>query len=184
MHSSAPLPSLQGHPAELRRVEEHMAAAPALLEAMRTPVLMQARSAAAENRLPTPPPRLTHSPLSQIAIAAYRYGGEGDGGGPLSSLPPAGGGLDDAELAALDARTPVAGLYVRAERIFARQVGGVIPAAHRSPAPSVPLWPLRAGVARQPGGPRMGHSCGACSAVAAPPPGLVSRCPRRLCDAR
>ena len=72
----------------------------------------------------------------QMAIAAYRYdssgddgddrgvsqGTRGDGEGQIALLPPAGGGPSDVELAALDARAPVAGLYVRLERLIARQV--------------------------------------------------------------
>ena len=73
-----------------------------------------------------------------MAIAAYRYAsddGEGEGGdsgagahsattggGEMARLAPAGGGLSDAELAVLDPRSPITGLYVRIERLLARQV--------------------------------------------------------------
>lgn len=73
-----------------------------------------------------------------MAIAAYRYAsddGEGEGGdrggggkagasggGEMTRLAPAGGCLSDAELAVLDPRSPITGLYVRIERLLARQV--------------------------------------------------------------
>ena len=100
--------ALKNDPSGLQRVVKRMGASPALLEAMRTPVLML------------------------IAVASYRCAGADEGGasiddddssaGVMSSLAPAPGGPTDVQLAGIDVRAPVAGLYVRAERLLARQV--------------------------------------------------------------
>ena len=61
-------------------------------------------------------------------MAAYRQPGPGDedcaGGGRAAGLPPAPGGPTDVQLSGIDARSPIAGLYVRAERVLAQQVRG------------------------------------------------------------
>ena len=72
---------------------------------------------------------------AQIAIATYRHGandaGNEDGaasGGVttgeqgMGSLAVAPGGPSDVQLDDIDARSPVAGLYVRLERLLAKQV--------------------------------------------------------------
>ena len=72
---------------------------------------------------------------AQIAIATYRHGDNdaGDEGGAvrggvsaakqdMGSLPVAPGGPSDVELADIDTRSPIAGLYVRLERLLAKQV--------------------------------------------------------------
>lgn len=96
--------ALKSDPSGLQRVAKRMGSSPALLEAMRTPVLML------------------------IAVASYRCAGADEvddddtGSGVMSSLAPAPGGPTDVQLAGIDLRAPVAGLYVRAERLLARQV--------------------------------------------------------------
>ena len=72
---------------------------------------------------------------AQIAIATYRHGAddEGEEGGAASggvsageqelrSLPVAPGGPTDEALRDIDTRSPIAGLYVRLERLLAKQV--------------------------------------------------------------
>ena len=72
--------------------------------------------------------------LAQIAIATYRHGADdaGDAGGAISSvgatehalgsLRVAPGGPSDVQLDDIDTRSPIAGLYVRLERLLAKQV--------------------------------------------------------------
>ena len=64
---------------------------------------------------------------AQIAIASYRYGLKDESGGDvvdtsLSGLLPAAGGPSNVQLADIETRSPVAGLYVRLERLLAQQV--------------------------------------------------------------
>lgn len=73
--------------------------------------------------------------LDQIAIATYRHGaddaddegcaaigGVNAGESGLGSLRVAPGGLSDVQLDNIDTRSPIAGLYVRLERLLAKQV--------------------------------------------------------------
>ena len=60
-------------------------------------------------------------------MAAYRQAGPGDvdysdDGSVGERLPPAPGGLTDVQLGIIDARSPIAGLYARAERVLYQQV--------------------------------------------------------------
>lgn len=62
---------------------------------------------------------------SQIAIAVYRRSGTGDEASAADCMGVAvapRGGSDDELLSRVDSRSPVAGLYVRAEKLFAAQV--------------------------------------------------------------
>ena len=66
-----------------------------------------------------PPPSLL-----QIAIAAYRHGrddDDSDAEGGLGGLAAAPGGPSKFELADVEARSPVAGLFARLERLLAKQ---------------------------------------------------------------
>ena len=71
--------------------------------------------------------------LAQIAIATYRHGADdaddegsaaigGVNAGELDSLRVAPGGPTDVQLDDIDTRSPIAGLYVRLERLLAKQV--------------------------------------------------------------
>ena len=116
----------------LRNVQERMDSSPGLREQMRTPVLMLV--GCTTDGLQRRHPEVLFAVLStQIAIATHRHeaedagdecasGGVSAGEQRMGSLPVAPGGPSDVQLDDIDTRSPVAGLYVRLERLLAKQV--------------------------------------------------------------